>query len=548
MAVSGLFYPVILSFFYMFRSEKCIVQENNVYLKEVEDGQPVGLDCPFYRLSYQERINYRFTWYIKGNKTPILEEPSSRIHQRDNLLWFFPVVYQDSGAYECFARDRNSTSCYKSIVQISVFNKSAGLCFNEKFYDEQEIPFSSTSKIVCYHMDNFREGMANFSIHWYKGCMPVQGERFLFVKEVLIIRNVREEDKGKYQCKGQYTYLGNKYNFSKSILVTVKGKKERKRTEILYPRNNTIEAELGSNVFTWCNVSSYKDTFISISWRVNKTLVDVLFKGRIEEGIQQEFSVDGAQIFIVSLNITKLKNEDYGRLFVCQAGEVAAYIRIRRPRKNLAGLAALVLLILVPIFICILFKIELVLWYRKSCHPFLHKKVSDGKIYDAYVLYPKTDTQDCFALKVLPEVLEKQCGYNLFILGRDDIPGKALVSVVDETIKQSRRLIIILAPGLPSSEEQHIAVYHALIPDGMKVILIEIDKIKDYSNMPESIRYIKQKQGAITWKGDLKKRSAYSANSRFWKRVRYQMPPEQHVFPDVPLVPTPLDAHQTLGT
>ncbi|KAF7254751.1 Interleukin-1 receptor-like 2, partial [Varanus komodoensis] len=211
------------------------------------------------------------------------------------------------------------------------------------------------------------------------GCMPVQGERFLFVKEVLIIRNVREEDKGKYQCKGQYTYLGNKYNFSKSILVTVKGKKERKRTEILYPRNNTIEAELGSNVFTWCNVSSYKDTFISISWRVNKTLVDVLFKGRIEEGIQQEFSVDGAQIFIVSLNITKLKNEDYGRLFVCQAGEVAAYIRIRRP---------------------------------------------NGKIYDAYVLYPKTDTQDCFALKVLPEVLEKQCGYNLFILGRDDIPGK----------------------------------------------------------------------------------------------------------------------------
>lgn len=55
--------------------------------------------------------------------------------------------------------------------------------------------------------------------------------------------------------------------------------------------------------------------------------------------------------------------------------------------------------------------------------------VSDGKIYDAYVVYPKNResclySSDIFALKILPEVLERQCGYNLFIFGRDDLPGE----------------------------------------------------------------------------------------------------------------------------
>lgn len=56
--------------------------------------------------------------------------------------------------------------------------------------------------------------------------------------------------------------------------------------------------------------------------------------------------------------------------------------------------------------------------------------VSDGKIYDAYVLYPKSSKVTCscvtdsFVLRVLPEVLERQCGYTLFIFGRDDLPGK----------------------------------------------------------------------------------------------------------------------------
>ncbi|NWI49335.1 ILRL2 protein, partial [Calyptomena viridis] len=158
----------------------------------------------------------------------------------------------------------------------------------------------------------------------------------------------------------------------------------------------------------------------------------------------------------------------------------------------------------------------------------------DEKIYDAYVLYPKNResclySSDIFALKILPEVLERQCGYNLFIFGRDDLPGEAVISVADEKIHQSRRVIIILVPEpscysiLEDVSEKQLAVYNALIQDGIKVILIELEKIQDYAAMPESIKYIKQKHGAIRWKGDFSERS-HSAGTRFWKKVRYHMP------------------------
>lgn len=37
-----------------------------------------------------------------------------------------------------------------------------------------------------------------------------------------------------------------------------------------------------------------------------------------------------------------------------------------------------------------------------------------------------TSNLDIFVFKVLPEVLEKQCGYKLFIHGRDDNVGEGM--------------------------------------------------------------------------------------------------------------------------
>lgn len=54
----------------------------------------------------------------------------------------------------------------------------------------------------------------------------------------------------------------------------------------------------------------------------------------------------------------------------------------------------------------------------------------DGKLYDAYVAYPSPCSSgyntevETFAMHTLPQVLEKACGYKLFIAGRDCLPGQ----------------------------------------------------------------------------------------------------------------------------
>lgn len=79
---------------------------------------------------------------------------------------------------------------------------------------------------------------------------------------------------------------------------------------------------------------------------------------------------------------------------------------------------------------------------------------------------------------------------------------------------------------LSHSSEEQIVMYNALIQEGIKVVLLELEKIQDYEKMPESIKFIKQKQGAIRWSGDFRE-GPQSIKTRFWKQVRYHMPAQR---------------------
>ena len=107
-----------------------------------------------------------------------------------------------------------------------------------------------------------------------------------------------------------------------------------------------------------------------------------------------------------------------------------------------------------------------------------------------------------------------------------------IAEVTNENIKKSRRLIVILVREtsefrwLGNSSQEQIAMYNALIQEGIKVVLLELEKIQDYEKMPESIKFIKQKQGDIRWSGDMTE-GAQSVNTRFWKKLRYHMPAQR---------------------
>ncbi|NWI95962.1 IL1R1 protein, partial [Pitta sordida] len=535
----------------LFPLEKC--EAYDVMLREnlVPDGQPLAIKC-----SLEKSLksgDYNFTWYKVGNQRAVPRDKLSRIHQQKNLIWFLPAMLEDSGDYECVIR--NLTSCKKMCTKVTVFERIDGLCLNEKFAVKEVIFTSSSAKVVCPHLDYFRNEKNIQPVRWYKDCQLLEGKRFAFSNSDLIIFNVTVHDQGNYTCETTYTYNGKQYNISRDINLIVEMSPPKKPPEISYPRNNSIEVELGSQFTVDCNTTG-ADGY-EVFWTGNGVYIDVFYMNRIfTSPYEEETSYDGRPMHTVKLIISEVSSEDYEQPFVCQAsnafGEVASYIILKHrvpdvQRWLTGGLVSLLILTFIILIIYKIFKIDLVLWYRNSVCGLTSKE--DGKIYDAYVLYARSSEGrsfccvETFVHRILPDVLEKQCGYKLFISGRDDLPGEVVVSVADETLQQSRRLMIILGSETPSccllgdTSEQQVAMYNALIRDGIQVILIEMDEIQDYRSMPESVRYIKQKHGTIQWKGDFSEKSC-SANTRFWKNVRFQMPfrkkvscPEVHLLP-----------------
>ncbi|XP_040192347.1 interleukin-1 receptor type 1 isoform X2 [Rana temporaria] len=500
-------------------SHSCLLSDKKAEETLVPYGEPFFVRCPLE--PPKSNNSYNITWFINGSNTEISTNLQARIHQNSNYLKFFPARLEDSGFYLCVYRD--TKECRQEVLEVNVFQNDNGLCYKEE---------------ALYTYRHFRDKSLE--------CQPLNmtTDKYLITNQLLSITDVIPQDNGHYTCVTSFIHNGTNYNISRSIANTIQELPltANLKPNILYPTDNFIDAELGTSVTVTCAALLSRN--LDLIWRYNDSFIsDYSDDGRVIDGILQYEAVkDGEKVECRNITFSSVKEEDYGLRFYCYADSISAYSQaffiLKRPGPNLQGLLIAIFvtaafLIISTIIIIKLFKVDLVLWYRSSC--FSHPHQNDGKMYDAYIMYPKNAIgnsaydMDLFVLKLLPEVLEKQCAYKLFIFGRDDLPGQAIADLVDEAISQSRRLIIVL--GQVSNEsnlgvdfEQKIAMYDALIRNEIKVILIEMEKITDCTFMPESIKYIRQKQGVVRWKGTFTEASL-SPNTRFWKNIRYRMPP-----------------------
>ncbi|KAG8451848.1 hypothetical protein GDO86_003876 [Hymenochirus boettgeri] len=378
-------------------------------------------------------------------------------------------------------------------------------------------------------------------------CQPleIQNNKYLALENTLTITDPDKEDEGNYTCVVHFNYNDVTFSLTRAVDMTLRVLPELRQPLIRNPKNDIVKVELGSPVTLRCEVLNRVD--IGMIWYINDTFVDSYYNFDpriILEDVNTTVSANGEPMLVSNLHFLEVKEEDYNKKFFCVLFVPAnpmAYVILQPPDPNLqpfliAFFVSLVFLAITIVIAMKIFKVDIVLWYRSSC--FASKIVKDGKLYDAYVMYPKNVSGpvsqfiEMFVLMVLPEVLERKCAYRLFIFGRDELPGEGISDVINEAISQSRRLIIILGATLPEYHlkddfEQQIAMYDALIRNKMKVILVELEKISYYKNMPESIRYIKQKQGAVRWKGEFTDKNL-SKKTKFWKHLRYYMPQEQH--------------------
>ncbi|XP_078400999.1 interleukin-1 receptor type 1-like [Cetorhinus maximus] len=486
-----------------------------------------------------------FTFQCKNSVEIITTDQRQQIHLNGFYLWFLPASLTDSESYRCFLW--NTSYCVMEVFHIQVLRLSHGQCYHENLLELPQKESPSSIHIYCPELEGYFQ---SFSVlQWFKDCNPItiDNKKYFNNGAKLLINDANSEDNGMYTCKLEYEHLGKKYNVTRTTELKMKTTITKTiQPEVRNPKNNTIEARLGSELNVTCEalVGFGKVNMILLTWKMNNADIPE-DEFRIKQGDQSDKKeANHATIALRNLIISKIVEEDFQTTFECFAyspqGNSYGFLKIapQPPDWTLHVImifVPLIFVILAGIIMYLIFKVDIILWYREMFES--HKPINDGKMFDAYVSYPRSESKGSldnydtnhFALHILPRTLEEKYGYKLFIPGRDELPGQVEVEVIEEHIRNSRRLIIVLAQK-PSANDQaysgfehEIGLFEALIWNEMEVILIKLEQGEYLNDIPESIRHVIQKNGIIKWKPD-RRNKPEKYYSRFWKQVRYKMP------------------------
>ncbi|KAG9349318.1 hypothetical protein JZ751_027761 [Albula glossodonta] len=489
---------------------------------------------------------YNISWYDQRSGTE-LPGGAGQPWARDTMLWFLNSTLEDAGTYECILR--TPSSCFKLASVLIVDPPKTGSC-GRPHASIQQLIVNANGVLVCPLL-TYMDHVDDFSIQWYKGCEPIhEGDKFAFVgKEKLFLKHVAVNDTGSYTCRMTFDLNGTIAYTAETIEPNVI--EQWYQQPIVYePVNETIKAGYEEHFNKTCRVfvQGKGKIDVDVFWATAVEDISINPSDRVHQAPLSKRNVENGEWLEVIIIFMKLKEEDFNQTYTCMAysnkGIVISHFVLQPADESFIFLlvllfAGLVLTFVTSVAAYKIFKIDIILHCR-SFFPYIYTRAgSDGKIYDAYVVYPRMcwhgsgGSAEIFALHTLPEVLEKKCGYKLFIFGRDSLPGEAVVESVQENICKSRTLILLYTASTFSNLtsnlhfEQEVGMHRALVEGMLKVILVELEEITDYSRFPTSVLHVKRKQGVIQWWKVNSKRTSHpqlSPSSKFWKQVRYRMP------------------------
>lgn len=110
------------------------------------------------------------------------------------------------------------------------------------------------------------------------------------------------------------------------------------------------------------------------------------------------------------------------------------------------------------------------------------------------------------------------------------LPPPDFTELIETRMQLSRRLIAVLPPGICQHQgvtasfcyDWHVGLHQALVEQELRVILIQLGDMKDYSHLPLGLQHLLQKTPPLWWNEGSGRASC--PTSRFWKQVRYMMP------------------------
>uniref|UniRef100_A0A3B3BH89 Interleukin 1 receptor accessory protein-like 1b n=1 Tax=Oryzias melastigma TaxID=30732 RepID=A0A3B3BH89_ORYME len=524
------------------------------YLKyKVLLGEPVRVKCALFygyiraNYSHAQSTGLSLMWYKSAGHGDF-EEPISfdgaRMSKEEDSIWFRPAELEDVGYYSCVLR--NSTYCMKVSMSLTVAENDTDLCYNSKmrFYEKAEL--SKSKDITCPGIEDYIQPGVDPQIVWYKECKPKQWRDTIERrKDVLSIRDVREDDIGNYTCELPF---GN-FMVRRTTELSVTAPVTDKPPKILSPSEGQlsfIEMALGKdpiNLTCRAYFGYSGDASPLIYWMKGDKFIEDLDEERIHESeIKTVREHLGEQEVSISLTIDFLEESDLGN-YSCyvENSHGRRQANIQLVKKELmytvelaGGLGAILLLLICLVTLYKCYRIELMLFYRN--HFGSEDVDGDNKDYDAYLSYTKVDPdqwsqetreEERFALEILPDVLEKHYGYKLFIPDRDLIPTGTYIEDVARCVDQSKRLIIVMTPSYVvrrgwSIFELETRLRNMLVTGEIKVILIECAELRGIMNYQEveALKHTIKMLTVIKWRGP----SSNKLNSKFWKQLLYEMP------------------------
>ncbi|KAM6945590.1 interleukin-1 receptor accessory protein-like 1-B isoform 2-T2 [Aplochiton taeniatus] len=516
-------------------------------------GEPVRIRCALFygyiraNYTHAQSVGLSLMWY-KSTGHGDFEEPISfdgtRTSKEEDAIWFRPAELPDVGHYSCVLR--NSTYCMKVSMALTVAENDTDLCYNAGLRAEEKAELSKSKDITCPGIEDYLQPGAEPEITWYKECKPKQWRQSIVRRrDTLSIKEVREDDIGNYTCELQY----GGFVVRRTTVLSVTAPLTDKPPKILDPSESEItvmEMTIGSPVNLTCRAFFGYSGDVSplIYWMKGEKFIEDLDEERVQESeIKTIREHLGEQEVSISLTIQSLEESDLGN-YSCYVengyGRRQANIQLTQRAELMytvelaGGLGAILLLLvcLVTMYKC--YKIELMLFYRNQ---FGSEDVDgDNKDYDAYLSYTKVDPdqwsqetseEERFALEILPEVLEKNYGYKLFIPDRDLIPTGTYIEDVARCVDQSKRLIIVMTPNYVvrrgwSIFELETRLRNMLVTGEIKVILIECAELRGIMNYQEveALKHTIKTLTVIQWRGP----ASNKPGSAFWKQLQYEMP------------------------
>ncbi|XP_040912818.1 interleukin-1 receptor type 1-like isoform X2 [Toxotes jaculatrix] len=519
-------------------------------------------------------ISYNITWYDSKTGQEIRNQ-TGRIMVQGETLWFLNVMLDDDGEYVSILR--TPFQCYSQATRLIVDQKVTEACERPRKVG-QTLTSGVSDTLSCPlrdYINKLESYNISSSLQWYRGCQPIVDGMDGYShrdKTTLIIKRVEAQNNCSYTCTLTFTLGGVKGSVSETIDAWV--------TEVYSlvpqvhePANEIIKAPMGSNFTKRCRVfvPGVGRPFVDVIWLVRDNFIlktepiDRVYTSE-QRMLIQEVPSKGAWLERL-LMFSELREEDFHINYTCRAyssrGSPEGYFTLLPTDPKIiipigSVLGGVMVLFIISVVVYYLFKVDIVLWFRRVFPVLYTNTDSDGKLYDAYVAYPQpcaigfSKDVEMFALQALPQVLEKACGYKLFIAGRDCLPGQAILDSVEENIQASRRLLLLYTAStftskrhtsstssnnnnnlsktinsnnnseskiddndssmsFDGSEEVYpdtrqqleclAAMHRSLLEGSLKVVLVELEEITpaQLALFPESVRHLRKKQGAVCW-------------------------------------------------